>query len=103
MGDGDYYWVLYRDYYRDPFPHSLLSKTSSWLSKVFIPAADIHHIHVCLYVYVGVYVCMYVCMYVFKNVCMYECIHSMCAYICFFYRKRQIYTHVVRQAHAISL
>ena len=21
----DYYWGLYRDYYRDPFPHSLLS------------------------------------------------------------------------------
>ena len=23
MGYGDYYWVLYRDYYRDLFPHSL--------------------------------------------------------------------------------
>ena len=22
---GDYYWGAYRDYYRDPFPHSLLS------------------------------------------------------------------------------
>ena len=21
MGDGDYYWGLYRDYFRDPFPH----------------------------------------------------------------------------------
>ena len=25
MDVGDDYWVLYRDYYRDPFPHSLLS------------------------------------------------------------------------------
>ena len=25
MDIGDYYWGLYRDYYRDSFPHSLLS------------------------------------------------------------------------------
>ena len=25
MGYGDNYWGLYGDYYRDPFPHSLLS------------------------------------------------------------------------------
>ena len=25
MGYGDYYWGFSRDYYRDPFPHSLLS------------------------------------------------------------------------------
>ena len=25
MDYGDYYWELYRGYYRDPFPHSLLS------------------------------------------------------------------------------
>ena len=25
MDYGDYSWGLYRDYYRDPFPHSLLS------------------------------------------------------------------------------
>ena len=25
MDYGDYYWGLYRGYYRDPFPHSLLS------------------------------------------------------------------------------
>ena len=25
MNIGDYYWGLYSDYYRDPFPHSLLS------------------------------------------------------------------------------
>ena len=24
MDYGDFYWRLYRDYYRDPFPHSLL-------------------------------------------------------------------------------
>ena len=24
MDIGDYYWGLYRDHYRDPFPHSLL-------------------------------------------------------------------------------
>ena len=24
MGEWDYYWGLYRDYYRDPFPHSLV-------------------------------------------------------------------------------
>ena len=26
---GDYYWGLYRDYYRDPFPNSLLSTRQS--------------------------------------------------------------------------
>ena len=25
MDYADYYWRLYRNYYRDPFPHSLLS------------------------------------------------------------------------------
>ena len=25
MAYGDYYWGFYRDYYRDPFAHSLLS------------------------------------------------------------------------------
>ena len=25
MDYGDYSWGLHRDYYRDPFPHSLLS------------------------------------------------------------------------------
>ena len=25
MDYGDYYWGFYRDYYRDPFSHSLLS------------------------------------------------------------------------------
>ena len=29
MDYGDYYWGLYRDYYRDPFPHSLLSTSRS--------------------------------------------------------------------------
>ena len=29
MGYGDHYWGLYRDYYRDPFPHSLLSTRES--------------------------------------------------------------------------
>ena len=24
-GYGDHYWGVYRDYYKDPFPHSLLS------------------------------------------------------------------------------
>ena len=26
MDYGDYYWGLFRDYYGDPFPHSLLSR-----------------------------------------------------------------------------
>ena len=30
MNYGDYYWGLYRDYYRDPFPHSLLSTRELW-------------------------------------------------------------------------
>ena len=29
MGYGDYYWGLKRDYYRDPFPPSLLSTRES--------------------------------------------------------------------------
>ena len=33
-GDGDYYWGLYRDYCRDPFPHSLLStRQTIWHSE----------------------------------------------------------------------
>ena len=31
MDYGDYYWGLYRDYYRDPFPQSLLSTRQSLL------------------------------------------------------------------------
>ena len=27
---GDYYWGFYGDYYRDPFPHSLLSTRQDW-------------------------------------------------------------------------
>ena len=34
MDYGDYFWGLYGDYYRDPFPHSLLS-TRQINSKVF--------------------------------------------------------------------
>ena len=30
MGYGDHYWGLYRDYYRDPFPGSLLSPRQSF-------------------------------------------------------------------------
>ena len=30
MDYGDNYWGLYRDYYRDPFPHSLLSTREYW-------------------------------------------------------------------------
>ena len=29
MDYGDYYWGFYRDYYRDPFPHSLLRTRQS--------------------------------------------------------------------------
>ena len=32
MDYGDHYWGLCRDYYRDPFPHSLLS-TRQWLHQ----------------------------------------------------------------------
>ena len=35
MDHGDYYWGLYRDYDRDPFPHSLLRTGQNmwpWLS-----------------------------------------------------------------------
>ena len=31
MDSGDCYWGVYRDYYRDPFPHSLLSLTSNFV------------------------------------------------------------------------
>ena len=34
MGYGDYIWGLYRDYYRDPFPHSLLrTRQLLWMSS----------------------------------------------------------------------
>ena len=33
MNRGDYYWGLYRDYYRDPFLHSLLSTRETNLVK----------------------------------------------------------------------
>ena len=35
MGYGDDYWGLYRDYYRDPFPHSLLSTREFGLVRVW--------------------------------------------------------------------
>ena len=36
MDYGDYYWGLYRDYYRDPFPHSLLKGSWDLLTRVII-------------------------------------------------------------------
>ena len=33
MDYGDVYWGLYRDYYRDPFPHSLLSTRQILMSQ----------------------------------------------------------------------
>ena len=38
MGYGGYYWGLYRDYYRDPFPHSLPSTRQ--LSKDRLPSGQ---------------------------------------------------------------
>ena len=38
MDYGDYYWGLYRDYYRGPFPHSLLSTRQFFVvSSSFYP------------------------------------------------------------------
>ena len=34
MDYGDYYWGLYRGYYRDPFPHSLLRAAAKQMSDV---------------------------------------------------------------------
>ena len=38
MDYGDDFWGLYRHYYRDPYPHSLLSTRqllfNSWISKL---------------------------------------------------------------------
>ena len=36
MDYGHYYWGLYRDYYRDPFPYSLLSTRQSSMGTVRI-------------------------------------------------------------------
>ena len=36
MDYGDNYWGLYRGYYRDPFPHSLLSTKQSCYLHVFL-------------------------------------------------------------------
>ena len=33
MDTGDDYWGLYRDYYKDPFPHSLLRTRQSKLQS----------------------------------------------------------------------
>ena len=44
MGYGDYDWALFREYYGDPFPHSLLSTrqyTSSRSQKTGNPIASI--------------------------------------------------------------
>ena len=41
MGYGDYHWGLYRDYYRDPFPHSLLrtrQQTLNLSTKALTPS-----------------------------------------------------------------
>ena len=39
MDYGDSYWGFYRDYYRDPFPHSLLSTTQAFLAW---PTPEMH-------------------------------------------------------------
>ena len=36
MDYGDYYWGFYRDYYRDPFPHSLQSTRQLQALKLMI-------------------------------------------------------------------
>ena len=40
MDIGDYYWGLYEGYYRDPFPHSLLSTREEW-AVGFMPCAPL--------------------------------------------------------------
>ena len=44
MDYGDYYWGEYRDYYRDPFPHSLLSTRGFLMIRDFraLPSAFLH-------------------------------------------------------------
>ena len=37
MDYGDYCWGLYRDYERDPFPHSLLSTRQSEAMDFYVP------------------------------------------------------------------
>ena len=41
MGYGDYYWGFYRDYYRDPFPHSL--QAPDRLCPVLMASAVLGH------------------------------------------------------------
>ena len=43
MDYGDYYWGVYRDYCKDPFPHSLLStrQNSGDFDKRFILVAKV--------------------------------------------------------------
>ena len=44
MDHADYYWGLYRGYYRDPFPHSLLSTRQNILWS-FIDRVSWGHVH----------------------------------------------------------
>ena len=46
MDYGDYYWGLYRGYYRDPFPHSLLSTRE--IGKIPSPLYQTGGLHVSL-------------------------------------------------------
>ena len=43
MDYGDYYWGLYRGYYRDPFPDSLLSTTQFCYSGSFLLPLRLRH------------------------------------------------------------
>ena len=54
MDYGDNYWRLYRDYYRDPFPHSLLStrqNSTSLGSDDKIPQHPIQQINAQYYIH----------------------------------------------------
>ena len=80
MDYGDHYRGFSRDYYRDPFPHSLLSTRQSFLSRVFVgrnkALIGVSLVGLCRFVqyFFFVCVCLCVCVSVRVGVCLCVCV-----------------------------
>ena len=83
MDYGDHYRGFSRDYYRDPFPHSLLSTRQSFLSRVFVgrnkALIGVSLVGLCRFVqYFFFCVCLFVCVCLCALVCV-----CVCVLLCF--------------------
>ena len=88
---GDYDWGLCRDYYRDPFPHSLLRtrhlndhdaqfctlQKTNLACELAAPAgpSPTPCVCVCVHTYIHTYILTYICIYICIHVCIYTYMH----------------------------